>query len=484
MKYLNKIIFINSAGKSVKYAEINLDGNVHFIGTQGVGKSTLLRAILFFYNADKQKLGIPREKKTFDDYYFPYLNSYIVFEVSTEHNNYCVMAFKAQGRVAFRFIDAAYTKEFFIDSEGKAFESWQQTREALGKNIFYTRIIHSYEEYRNILYGNNKGLPAEFRKYALIESRQYQNIPRTITNVFLNANLSAEFVKETIIKSLDEEETRIDLTTYSQNHLRDFENHLDDIRKWTELNRNGINQIEKQAENVINTYSKYKFRERNQIELAGQLAWALHAVKVQLPLTEKNLEDEDRLHQKLEEKLADLDSVFDKKKGKIKEQIGKFKGKLEDISKKKRDYEALNIEVLLDRVAKKPALELEEKNLTEEKTILTSQFQEIQQRYTALLDQLSNRFNEYRNAQQTEINVAKDQFLTFKEELAGQYEILVDEIKKQHQNDLKAKISVVDEKSREITKLKIQRSEVSNKRFYELEIQPATTRFRQWRRAL
>ena len=59
MRSLNKIVFINSA--HVRYAEIGLNGNVHLIGTQGVGKSTLLRAILFFYNGDKQKLGIPKE---------------------------------------------------------------------------------------------------------------------------------------------------------------------------------------------------------------------------------------------------------------------------------------------------------------------------------------------------------------------------------------------------------------------------------------
>ena len=41
MRYLNKIIFLNSAHNP--YAEVKLDGNVHFIGTQGVGKSTLLR---------------------------------------------------------------------------------------------------------------------------------------------------------------------------------------------------------------------------------------------------------------------------------------------------------------------------------------------------------------------------------------------------------------------------------------------------------
>ena len=68
MRYLNKIVFINSA--HIRYAEIQLDGNVHFIGTQGVGKSTLLRALLFFYNADKIHLGIKAEQATFDEFYF------------------------------------------------------------------------------------------------------------------------------------------------------------------------------------------------------------------------------------------------------------------------------------------------------------------------------------------------------------------------------------------------------------------------------
>lgn len=90
MRYLNKIIFLNSA--HIPYAEVKLDGNVHFIGTQGVGKSTLLRAILFFYNADKLRLGIPKEKKSFDAFYFPYANSYIIYEVMRENGAYCVVA--------------------------------------------------------------------------------------------------------------------------------------------------------------------------------------------------------------------------------------------------------------------------------------------------------------------------------------------------------------------------------------------------------
>ena len=197
MRYLNKIIFINSA--SVKYAEIELDGNVHLIGTQGVGKSTLLRAILFFYNGNKTKLGIPREKKSFDDYYFEYQNSYIIYEVIKDEVPFCVLAYKVNGKVAFRFFNSRYETSLFIDENNRAFENWEKIRNAFGKHIHYTSIVSSYEDFRRIIYGDNNGLNPEFRKYALIESKQYQNIPRTIQNVFLNANLEAKFIKDTII---------------------------------------------------------------------------------------------------------------------------------------------------------------------------------------------------------------------------------------------------------------------------------------------
>lgn len=470
MKFLNKIVFINSADKSLKYAEVNLDGNVHFIGTQGVGKSTLLRAILFFYNADKQKLGIPREKKTFDEYYFPFQNSYIVYEVQTDNGLFCVLAFKSQGRVAFRFFDSAFDKSFFIDSEGRAFESWDKTREAFGKDTGYTRIIHSYEEYRNILYGNNKGLPSEFRKYALLESKQFQNIPRTITNVFLNANLSAEFVKETIIKSLNEEEIKIDLTTYSQTHLKDFETNLNDIKKWTDRNRNGEIQVEKQADNVSTAYSSLKYLENRKKELAAQLGWALENVKSQQPKVKDQLTAEELRRTKVKNKLNELDNAFDKKKEKIQGQIGEVNGKLNDLKTARNKYNSIGIEAIIDRVSKKGSLEFEKKNLLADKELLTSKFLEIQQRYEAQLRQLENQLKEFENGKQNEKNIAKENLLHFKEELNKRYELLYDEIRRQHKEELDVANALVKEKDKSITANRIKRSEIKNKRFYEKEI--------------
>lgn len=377
MRFLNKIVFINTADKSLRYAEVNLDGNVHFIGTQGVGKSTLLRTILFFYNADKQKLGIKAGQKNYDEYYYPYQNSYIVYEVQTDKGAFCVLTFKSQGRVAFRFLDSAYDKNYFIDSEGKAFESWDKIREALGRNVNSTRIVSSYEEYKNILYGNNKGLQSEFRKYALIESKQFQNIPRTITNVFLNTKLDAEFVKETIIKSLNEDEIKIDLSTYSQTHLRDFEAHLNDIRKWTDRNKTGGNSLEKQADKVSELYASLIFLDKEKEQLARQLGWALNNVKEQKPKFEELRTSEELKLNKTQIKINEHGDAFDKKKGEIQKQIGICSDKLKSIKLKRDEYRILEIDKIIQRVNQRPTLELQKKNLSDEREILSSKFLEI-----------------------------------------------------------------------------------------------------------
>jgi hypothetical protein len=443
---------------------------VHFIGTQGVGKSTLLRAILFFYNADKQKLGIKPGQKTFDEYYFPYQNSYIIYEVQTNNGTFCVLAFKSQGRVAFRFFNSSYDKKYFIDNEGRAYETWDKTRNIFGKDIGYTKIINSYEEYRDILYGNNQGLSSELKKYSLLESKQYQNIPRTVTNVFLNTNLNAEFVKETIIKSLNEEEIKIDLTTYSQTHLKDFENQLSDIKKWTDKNQNGENIVEKQANKILELYSAYKFLNEKQNTLAFNLGWAFNNAKEQEPRVKEQLDLQEQKQKKVSNKLTDLSNVFDKKKEKINEEIGKYKSKLDEIKEKQVCYSALKIDNILERVAKKDILDLKKKNLTMEREILISKFFGIQQRYDVLLNQLSNQLKEFENNKQTEKNTKDANFLHFKEELDNRYEQICEEIRKQHKEELEVAKSNCKVKEDEITDCKRKRSEIKNKLFYEIEI--------------
>ena len=153
MKHLNKIVFLNSA--NIPYAEVKLDGNVHFSGTQGVGKSTILRALLFFYNADKMHLGIQPGQRSFEEFYFPYSNSYIVYEVRMDRSAYSIFLCRNRGKVVYRFIDAPYQREWFVDEDGRVETDWIRIREKIGTKVDISTRVETYELYRNIIFGHS-----------------------------------------------------------------------------------------------------------------------------------------------------------------------------------------------------------------------------------------------------------------------------------------------------------------------------------------
>lgn len=280
MRALRKIIFVNSA--NIRYAEVKLDGNVHFIGTQGVGKSTLLRAILFFYNADKLHLGIPKEMKSFDEFYLPHANSYMVYEVEHEHGPFSILVFRSSGRACYRFIDAAYQKEWLVDEHGEVTAEWKVIRDRLN-SAYSSKIIDRYEQYRDILYGNKQAVGKEFVRFQLLETNRYQNIPRSIQNVFLNSRLDANFIKDIIIRSMSEEEANIDLG-YFRRQVSDFEQEYKDISCWYKTNQKGESVVRKQADAVVKAYHELLYMKQQIEELCGELKHAERITRERLPL--------------------------------------------------------------------------------------------------------------------------------------------------------------------------------------------------------
>lgn len=469
MRYLNKIVFINSA--TVQYAEIELDGNVHLIGTQGVGKSTLLRAILFFYNANKSKLGIPREKKGFDDYYFPYQNSYIIYEVEKDGVPFCVLAYKVNGKVAFRFFNSSYKRELFIDESNRAFESWDKIRSALGKGIHYTSIVSSYEEFRRIIYGDNKGLKPDFRKYALIESKQYQNIPRTIQNVLLNSNLEAKFIKDTIINSLSEDEFTIDIENYSKGHLRKFENEINDIRIWFKKNKKGQIIVRHQADRVIEKYRIYSYLNKEKKQLAYGLRSRMDFIEKEKPLLISNFSKENNAFTELYKKKENLKVLHLNREQKLISDIDYVKKELSKAAKKQTEYSNRNIHELIQKVAERETLERELKNLGKEKALLKSAFGQISQKYEALISQVQNQHLELTNHQNAEINRIKSKIGDRKDGIFKTHEKLIDKVKSDNQLEKENAVNDVNGIIEKINAFKRKKSELKHQVFYTAEIE-------------
>ena len=465
MRSLNKIIFINSA--TIQYAEVMVDGNVHLIGTQGVGKSTLLRAILFFYNADTLKLGISKEKKNFAEYYFPFQNSFLIYEVLRETGPFCIVAFKSQGKVCFRFLDTAYNRDHFVSAGGHAFEKWEDNRQVLdAQRIDHSRKIDRYEEYRDILYGNNEAGKKDFAKYALLQSKQYQNIPRTIQNVFLNSKLEAEFIKQTIIMSLNEEDISIDLQSYTH-HLKNFESQLNDIHLYKQPH------IIKQADNVVKNHLAIKHLESEKNNFSLQLAWTAAQLQRSIPKLQDRKEKLVAEKKELIEKTATTEQRFRNKADKIKGEISVLENDIKKAKEKADYYSRQSIESIIERVAKKKELDTELQKLTKEKALLTTQFAAVTEKYESLLQAAAQAATAYEQDKKEEQITLKEKAGLDKEDLRFVLEKSLADIKQNNAQSLHQARQATDQQQQLLEKERLKRATITHQRFYEKELDDA-----------
>ena len=440
MRKLNRIIFINSA--NIPYADdIYLDGNVHFIGTQGVGKSTLLRAILFFYNADTQKLGIPVEKQTYTEYYFPYANSYIIYEVVTERGAFCILSFKQMNRVSYRFIDAPYRQEYFIDQQTRtAYSGADRIRAALDEQgVDYSRIVSTFDEYRNILYGN--GVAPEWQRFSLMESRQFQNIPRTIQNVLLNSKLDAEFIKRTIISSIHEDETGIDLNSYKE-HLKNFETRLHDVEEFQKR------ETQKQAKEITSLSAQVSRQQTALVQGCRELAFAFGKAEAALPQWTERKKEAETARGKLLARRQELQEQSRQQTDRIQQEIAVLDNELRKAGQKEETYAGLRMDHIAERAARKEEWKNKRAGLLEEQRILTSQFTEISSKYKSLIQALDE--------QAVNIHAVRVRRL---EELNAAYNEQLENARRQHEA---ATDALYQEFERRSQQLHPQRSEQQN----------------------
>lgn len=442
MRYLNKVVFVNSA--NTPYAEVRLDGNVHFIGTQGVGKSTLLRAILFFYNGDKLKLGIPKEKKGFDDFYLPHSNSYIVYEVAHEHGPFCVLVFRSQGRACFRFIDAPFERTWLVDElSGDVTSEYTVIRRRL-EGKYMSRIVDKYDEYRNIIYGNHNATDREFYRFAFMESPKYQNIPRSLQNVFLNSRVDADFIKEIIIRSMSDDEVFIDLGYYRR-QVAEFAQEYHDISIWFRPNAKGEVLVRTQADRVVTYYQQLLYHRERIIALYADLLYALRIARERIPLLEQKEQKVLADISKLERLISEEKQKFDKENAEINKMLGAVEAKLKEIRNKRKHYQEIKIEDILARVGAEEMVRTRLESLCKTRDALTMQFQSLSGKYEVLENTLKSEFKAYEGLSKEKISQLKDVAFKELERVSEQRERARTSIEREHADAS----AVIDEKARE-----------------------------------
>jgi len=210
---LLRIIIIDSFWQG-QVNELDLTGHTQLEGTNGAGKTSLMRLLPLFYGMRPSDIVSKVDQaKNFADFYLPRESSILVYEYARPFGQKCQVLATSDGRgVHFKFIDGAYDSQHFISS----------TQGSKAKPFTISEIEKNY---RNIGKESSKFLGID--KYRQViqnlrSGRKHKEI-RVLQNRFSFSEQACPHIDKvingTIEKNLDFEAVKRMLVAIASDHL-------------------------------------------------------------------------------------------------------------------------------------------------------------------------------------------------------------------------------------------------------------------------
>lgn len=460
-RILNRIVEINIA--NVKYADIELCGNTCFVGTNNYGKTSLQRAILFFYSANSRGLGIAQSQKSFEEHYFRYENSFLIYEIDTEDKPFCVIVYR-HNKLVFRFMDAPYNPDFFLNANDEALKIKEVISNVEKRGIYISNQIDTFERYRNIIYGTETD--KQLSKFHLLKGNEkYQNIPKSITNVFLSSknSIDSRFIKDFIANSLTTENSSIKLEQVER-QLRQFNEKYNDIETYLKK------ESQQLVELIDKKYDQVHMLKGSQMELADKLGSSLRFAETQNETIRDAAKQKEEELEKLTESHEELKTNIEEKQKDIREEIGYYDRTIREANKKLKEYKEKNIEQAVEKNAEREKLQVELNIARREYESLTSNVSSIELKYSSLIEQLRNDKAAYINKINTKTSEVFNHYNELQLLQKNEYNKKDGELREKRDNTLEEVTSEITSKQIEFNELKSEEKVIRNTRFYENEI--------------
>ena len=202
-------------------------------------------------------------------------------------------------------------------------------RERIDKDVAVSARIESGVMFKDIIFGNTHD--HKYARYALVQSSHYQNIPRSIQNVFLNTKLDADFVKNTIIQSMTDEDLPIDLQTYRR-LVTDFEREYDEIDCWFRQTRDGSYPVRQQALKIAEQGRTIVALDQQLSDVWHMLNHAVAYSEKHIPLLEIEAAEVEADIEKEHNREKELTAEYDREKDALNQDLGAQKGKRKEIA--------------------------------------------------------------------------------------------------------------------------------------------------------
>lgn len=437
---LQRITFVESA--RFEHIDLDISRSTLLLGDSGVGKTSIMRAVLFFYTMDYSPYilgtGNDESKKEFAEWYFDQRgSSHIIYSYQT-YNGKFLFVVSRHGKLKYTFIDVTDyegdIENILIDKDSMpvATDQLDVYLSVLGLRHYSTLKI---EEYRRVFIKSeypklgSKFVQTQLEsvKYYLYKDMSDAKIyGKYLSKIFLNNKVSESSIKEIFasLVSIDSD-SKGDYT--SSIVISDIQTRLEKIQQFeNDYNRftSRLKSI-KLANELITLYSNEKEKLK---EMKEELALVLeNQDKVTEYFMEKILYAKDELDEfSTEEKIKK--KYFGSKIETLGANMLSSKNSIERIERLKKKYSNMNIEFLISEANKedtyKKELRVSEQNLT----LLTADKKNLK-------------------------NLAKEQELKAKDDIAQKYLQLENEFQLLN-NDCEQKIEdLMQKQSKEETSL-------------------------------
>ncbi len=403
---LKKVYLIKSAG--FEFSEIDLTDNTLLLGESGVGKTTIMRAVLFFYTMDYSDsiLNLTSDtKKSFNDWYFKEHNSHVVYEYTKGDSRFLFVVNKS-GKLHYTFIDITNSslgvRELFID------EKMPINLEKLNENIQrenlpnYSTTIR--DKYINTLHkkdSNNKKIKQEsVVDFSLFENINYtKEFAKTLSNIFISSKVNSSSIKRSIVSLIENSDAKIDLNEIRVN-LDEYVSHKDEIEKF----ENKIPNIEKLSQKL----DEYNANRKEFKVRANELYALKQQVSMKMQEIMMKTDSLDEQKSKLKTSFSIAIETIDKKIDISSKEVIEQEKELKDLKQKEREYKEKNIDALVAESEKEQNYNNQLDTHKERYKALTAEFDSLKDKYQKIADKLKkDADDEILNLKEKNIQISK-----------------------------------------------------------------------------
>lgn len=199
---LLRIIIIDSFWPG-QVNQLELSGHTQLEGTNGAGKTSLMRLLPLFYGMRPSDIVSKLDQaRNFADYYLPRTASMLVYEYQRPFQQKCMVLASSDGRgIHFKFIDGAYHSSSFIGEDNQAFTVKDVERIYRSAGHFCSSYL-GIDKYRQVIQNLRSG--RKLRDVRELQKRfSFSDFPTPhidkVINGTIEKNLDFEAVKRMLV---------------------------------------------------------------------------------------------------------------------------------------------------------------------------------------------------------------------------------------------------------------------------------------------